>query len=62
MDEDSSKSRSDAAGAAPGSLLAQPPLQGESTPGQEGGSGQGDQESMRLLRLRIIVQVLTELR
>jgi SWI/SNF related-matrix-associated actin-dependent regulator of chromatin subfamily C len=46
MDDDSVNFGSDAAGATPGSILAQPPLQGEGTPGQDGGSGQGEQESM----------------
>jgi hypothetical protein len=41
MDDDSLNFGSDAAGATPGSILAQPPLQGEGTPG-EGSSGHGD--------------------
>jgi SWI/SNF related-matrix-associated actin-dependent regulator of chromatin subfamily C len=42
MDDDSLNFGSDAAGATPNSnsILAQPPLQGESTP--QDGSGQGD--------------------
>lgn len=41
MDDDSVTFGSDTAGATPGSILAQPPLQGEDTPGE--GAGKGSQ-------------------
>jgi len=40
MDDDSVNFGSDTAGATPGSILAQPPLQGEDTPGEGAGMAQ----------------------